>query len=170
MITSAMTRTPTTEAMLVTCGGWRRPSTSCSPSSTARSSDGGCDGNPATLPKLTPIQALLMCAAARCVDRRVIPPDNVRGGARCKPQTLQTSDCTVTMTKRRARATRMRVAAADAAVADHGGGSAGLRAAARAEPNLAAEQRGAGVLGLAGSAVRADGPPNGVRHRAGDRS
>lgn len=34
------------------------------------------------LPKLTPTQALLLRAAARRADGRVIPPDNLRGGAR----------------------------------------------------------------------------------------
>ena len=37
-----------------------------------------------TLPKLTPTQALLLRAAARRTDGRVIPPDNLRGGARAK--------------------------------------------------------------------------------------
>lgn len=37
-----------------------------------------------TLPKLTPTQALLLRAAARRADGRVIPPDNLRGGARVK--------------------------------------------------------------------------------------
>jgi len=34
------------------------------------------------LPKLTPTQALLLRTAARRADGRVIPPDNLRGGAR----------------------------------------------------------------------------------------
>ena len=34
------------------------------------------------LPKLTPTQALLLRAAARRADGRVIPPANLRGGAR----------------------------------------------------------------------------------------
>lgn len=37
-----------------------------------------------TLPKLTPTQALLLRAAARRADGRVIPPDTLRGGARVK--------------------------------------------------------------------------------------
>ena len=37
-----------------------------------------------TCPKLTPTQALLLRAAARRADGRVIPPDNLRGGARVK--------------------------------------------------------------------------------------
>jgi len=37
-----------------------------------------------TLPKLTPPQALLLRAAARRADGRVIPPANLRGGARVK--------------------------------------------------------------------------------------
>lgn len=36
------------------------------------------------LPKLTPTQALLLRAAARRADGRVIPPANLRGGARVK--------------------------------------------------------------------------------------
>ena len=39
------------------------------------------------LPKLTPTQALLLRAAARRADGRVIPPDNLRGGARVKAMT-----------------------------------------------------------------------------------
>lgn len=35
-------------------------------------------------PKLTPTQALLLRAAARRADGRVIPPSNLRGGARVK--------------------------------------------------------------------------------------
>lgn len=38
-------------------------------------------------PKLTPTQALLLRAAARRADGRVIPPDNLRGGARVKAMT-----------------------------------------------------------------------------------
>jgi hypothetical protein len=38
-------------------------------------------------PKLTPTQALLLRAAARRVDGRVIPPANLRGGARVKAMT-----------------------------------------------------------------------------------
>lgn len=37
-----------------------------------------------TCPKLTPTQALLLRAAARRTDGRVIPPANLRGGARVK--------------------------------------------------------------------------------------
>lgn len=37
-----------------------------------------------TLPKLTPTQPLLLRAAARRADGRVIPPANLRGGARVK--------------------------------------------------------------------------------------
>ena len=37
-----------------------------------------------TLPKLTPTQALLLRAAARRADGRVIPPASLRGGARVK--------------------------------------------------------------------------------------
>jgi len=37
-----------------------------------------------TLPKLSPSQSLLLRAAARRADRRVIPPDILRGGARVK--------------------------------------------------------------------------------------
>jgi len=40
-----------------------------------------------TLPKLTPTQALLLRAAARRDDGRVIPPANLRGGARVKAMT-----------------------------------------------------------------------------------
>lgn len=40
-----------------------------------------------TLPKLTPTQALLLRAAARRADCRVIPPANLRGGARVKAMT-----------------------------------------------------------------------------------
>jgi len=40
-----------------------------------------------TLSKLTPTQALLLRAAARRTDGRVIPPDNLRGGARVKAMT-----------------------------------------------------------------------------------
>ncbi|MFZ5534129.1 MAG: DUF3489 domain-containing protein [Pseudomonadota bacterium] len=40
-----------------------------------------------TLPKLTPTQALLLRAAARRADGRVIPPANLRGGARVKAMT-----------------------------------------------------------------------------------
>lgn len=40
-----------------------------------------------TLPKLTPPQALLLRAAARRADGRVIPPANLRGGARVKAMT-----------------------------------------------------------------------------------
>jgi hypothetical protein len=39
------------------------------------------------LPKLTPTQALLLRAAARRTDGRVIPPDNLRGGVRAKTLT-----------------------------------------------------------------------------------
>lgn len=37
-----------------------------------------------TLPKLSPAQNLLLRTAARRADRRVIPPANMRGGARVK--------------------------------------------------------------------------------------
>ncbi len=37
-----------------------------------------------TLPKLSPAQNLLLRTAARRADGRVIPPDNMRGGARAK--------------------------------------------------------------------------------------
>lgn len=40
-----------------------------------------------TLPKLTPTQALLLRAAARRADGRVIPPDTLRGGARASTLT-----------------------------------------------------------------------------------
>ena len=40
-----------------------------------------------TSPRLTPTQALLLRAAARRADGRVIPPDNLRGGARVKAMT-----------------------------------------------------------------------------------
>ncbi len=40
-----------------------------------------------TLPKLTPTQALLLRAAARRADGSVIPPANLRGGARVKAMT-----------------------------------------------------------------------------------
>jgi hypothetical protein len=40
-----------------------------------------------TCPKLTPTQALLLHAAARRADGRVIPPANLRGGARVKAMT-----------------------------------------------------------------------------------
>jgi hypothetical protein len=40
-----------------------------------------------TLPKLTPTQALLLRAAARRADGRVIPPAKLRGGARVKAMT-----------------------------------------------------------------------------------
>ena len=40
-----------------------------------------------TLPKLTPTQDLLLRAAARRADGRVIPPVNLRGGARVKAMT-----------------------------------------------------------------------------------
>ncbi len=40
-----------------------------------------------TLPKLTPTQALLLRAAARNPDGRVIPPNTLRGGARVKTLT-----------------------------------------------------------------------------------
>jgi hypothetical protein len=46
-----------------------------------------------TLPKLTPTQALLLRAAARRADGRVIPPDNLRGGARVKVQTALMVRC-----------------------------------------------------------------------------
>lgn len=36
------------------------------------------------LPKLTPTQALLLRTATRRADGRVMPPDNLRGGARVK--------------------------------------------------------------------------------------
>lgn len=36
------------------------------------------------LPKLSPAQSLLLCAAARRADGRVTPPDTLRGGARAK--------------------------------------------------------------------------------------
>lgn len=36
------------------------------------------------MPKLTPTQSLLLRAAARRADGRVIPPDTLRGGARAK--------------------------------------------------------------------------------------
>ncbi|MCG3187366.1 MAG: hypothetical protein IOMNBAOH_01977 [Rhodocyclaceae bacterium] len=39
------------------------------------------------LPKLTPTQALLLRTAARRADGRVIPPANLRGGARVKAMT-----------------------------------------------------------------------------------
>lgn len=39
------------------------------------------------LPKLTPTQALLLRSAARRADGCVIPPDNLRGGARVKAMT-----------------------------------------------------------------------------------
>ena len=39
------------------------------------------------LPKLSPTQALLLRAAARRADGRVIPPANLRGGARVKVMT-----------------------------------------------------------------------------------
>ncbi|MEK0086125.1 DUF3489 domain-containing protein [Benzoatithermus flavus] len=39
------------------------------------------------LPKLTPTQALLLRAAARRADGRVIPPATLRGGARVKAMT-----------------------------------------------------------------------------------
>ncbi len=41
----------------------------------------------AICPKLTPTQALLLRAAARRADGRVIPPANLRGGARLKAMT-----------------------------------------------------------------------------------
>lgn len=44
-----------------------------------------------TLPKLTPTQALLLRAAARRADGRVIPPANLRGGARVKVLTGATN-------------------------------------------------------------------------------
>lgn len=37
-----------------------------------------------TLPKLSPAQRLLLRAAARQADGRVIPPNTMRGGARAK--------------------------------------------------------------------------------------
>ncbi|HNQ05141.1 MAG TPA: hypothetical protein PKH69_11085 [Thiobacillaceae bacterium] len=37
-----------------------------------------------TLPKLSPVQSLLLRTAARRADGRVIPPDTLRGGARAK--------------------------------------------------------------------------------------
>lgn len=40
-----------------------------------------------TLHKLSPSQNLLLCAAARRADGRVIPPDTLRGGARVKVMT-----------------------------------------------------------------------------------
>lgn len=40
-----------------------------------------------TCPKLTPTQALLLRTAARRADGRVIPPANLRGGARVKAMT-----------------------------------------------------------------------------------
>lgn len=40
-----------------------------------------------TLPKLTATQALLLRSAARRADGRVIPPANLRGGARVKAMT-----------------------------------------------------------------------------------
>lgn len=40
-----------------------------------------------TLPKLSPTQTLLLRAAARRADGRVIPPANLRGGARVKAMT-----------------------------------------------------------------------------------
>jgi hypothetical protein len=40
-----------------------------------------------TCPKLTPTQALLLRAAARRADGRVIPPAKLRGGARVKAMT-----------------------------------------------------------------------------------
>ena len=43
-----------------------------------------------TLPKLTPTQAPLLLAAARRADGRVIPPDNLRGGARVNAMTALT--------------------------------------------------------------------------------
>lgn len=45
----------------------------------------------ATLPKLSPAQCLLLRTAARRADGRVIPPTNMRGGARVKvlPALLQ---------------------------------------------------------------------------------
>ena len=36
------------------------------------------------LPKLSPAQSLLLRTAARRADRRVLPPDSLRGGARAK--------------------------------------------------------------------------------------
>lgn len=39
------------------------------------------------LPKLSPAQNLLLRTAARRVDRHVIPPDTLRGGARVKVMT-----------------------------------------------------------------------------------
>lgn len=41
----------------------------------------------ALLPKLTPTQALLLRAAARRADGCLIPPDNLRGGARANTLT-----------------------------------------------------------------------------------
>ena len=40
-----------------------------------------------TLPKLSPAQSLLLRAAARRDDGRIIPPDTLRGGARVKVMT-----------------------------------------------------------------------------------
>ena len=40
-----------------------------------------------TLPKLTPTQTLLLRTATRRADGRVIPPANLRGGARVKAMT-----------------------------------------------------------------------------------
>jgi hypothetical protein len=42
------------------------------------------EGEMETLPKLSPAQSLLLSAAARRTDGRVIPPDTLRGGARVK--------------------------------------------------------------------------------------
>ncbi len=57
------------------------------------------------LPKLTPTQALLLRAAARRADGRVIPPANLRGGARVKAMTalmrrewIEASDCGFVLT------------------------------------------------------------------------
>lgn len=40
-----------------------------------------------TLPKLSPVQSLLLRAAARRADGRLIPPTKLRGGARAKAMT-----------------------------------------------------------------------------------
>lgn len=47
-----------------------------------------------TLPKLTSTQALLLRAAARRADGRMIPPANLRGGARVKEMTGLTTRTT----------------------------------------------------------------------------
>ncbi|AVZ79691.1 hypothetical protein C3497_09745 [Zoogloeaceae bacteirum Par-f-2] len=72
---------PSTGATSATSGGSIRRWMTCWRSATANPSVGATMD---TLPKISPAQNLLLRAAARRDDGRIIPPDTLRGGARFK--------------------------------------------------------------------------------------